>query len=173
MAGKITPATIHQELLSIRSTLERIESDDNTRKAAFSTLYKELEQYKQDFIFQLEKGLLFDLLLFYDSLLWFQNRSEEQSQEERESAQFLIEEFLEVLQRRDVTPFAPASEFDPKLHRVVQTIPTTVLELDHHIQAVFKQGFFRGEQVLRIEEVILYKYSPEKSSEQEDESNEK
>lgn len=44
---------------------------DNVQQQAFDHLYKELKQYKEDFLYQAEKPFLLDLLLFYDSLQWF------------------------------------------------------------------------------------------------------
>ncbi|NCG19116.1 MAG: hypothetical protein GWP91_08900, partial [Rhodobacterales bacterium] len=60
------------ELGEMRQMVQDRLSNDKVREKAFDKLYEELRQYKDDFIFQAEKPLLLDLLLFYDSLNWFQ-----------------------------------------------------------------------------------------------------
>ena len=75
-------------------------SNDKVREKAFDQLYEELRQYKDDFLFQAEKPLLLDLLLFYDSLNWFQESLVKQDMSPdvlADSFQYLIDEFLEVL----------------------------------------------------------------------------
>ena len=61
--------SISRELERLRAAIEQ--QNENSRRS-FDALYEELRQYKEDFIFQSEKPLLLDLLLFYDSLNWFQ-----------------------------------------------------------------------------------------------------
>ena len=160
MAGKTTPAALHQELIQIRKMLEQFTQEESATKQAFSTLYTELEQYKKEFLFQAEKGLLQDLLLFYDSLIWFQSSIQNEAENREENLEYLIAEFLEVLRRKDVTPFPPRTEFDPKFHKIVQISPVEDIEQDQMIDRVLKKGFYRGENVLRAEEVILNKHEP-------------
>jgi len=160
MPGKTTPAAIHQELTEIKKLLEQFEQKESTTKHAFTTLYTELEQYKKDFIYQLEKGILQDLLLFYDSLIWFQSSSGEDSESISENLAYLIDEFLEVLRRRDVKPYPVTEEFDPKLHQIIQTVTVDDKNKDHRIAQILKRGFYRGEQILRVEEVTINKYDP-------------
>lgn len=142
---------------------ERQKSED-AQQRAFDTLYEELRQYKEDFIFQAEKPFLLDLLLFYDSLNWFH-----QSLQKREmspdvvtdSFQYLLDEFLELLYRRDVLPCESAEKFDRKLHKAVRVVPTTDAGEDWRVNAVLKRGFLRGDRVLRAEEVAVYRYGAE------------
>jgi len=117
-----------QEKLGDLSRLfrERLERDD-VQQRAFDQLYEELRQYKEDFLFQAEKPFLLDLLLFYDSLSWFQQSvvNKEQSPESiGDSFQYLIDEFLEVLYRRDVVPCDAQERFDMKTHKAVKVLPT-------------------------------------------------
>ena len=158
MAGKSTPALIAQELVHLRTMLEKIEKQESATKQAFNVLYDELEQYKKDFVFQLEKSLLIDLLLFYDSLVWFQSSLSEDDTESNKNLTYLIDEYLEVLQRRDVYPFQASQNFDPKVHRIIQNNDVDDPSLDQVIHRVLKRGFYRGEQILRVEEVIVNRY---------------
>jgi molecular chaperone GrpE (heat shock protein) len=147
--------------------MERI-SNDRVREKAFDQLYEELRQYKEDFIFQAEKPLLLDLLLFYDSLIWFRSSLESGEMSPKvvgESFQFLIDEFEELLYRRDVLPTQPEDEFNRERQKAVQVVYTDDVSLDWRISRVIKRGFTRGERVLRPEEVILHRYrAPQGSS---------
>ena len=62
-----------RELSAIRSVLNERADQAEGQRQAFDALYDEMRQYKDDFIFQAEKPLLLDLLLFYDSLNWFRD----------------------------------------------------------------------------------------------------
>ncbi|MEZ4323156.1 MAG: nucleotide exchange factor GrpE [Myxococcota bacterium] len=136
-------------------------NDDRVREKAFDQLYEELRQYKEEFLFQAEKPLLLDLLLFYDSLNWFQESLVKQEMSPdviADSFQFLIDEFLEVLYRRDVLPFEPSNTFDRKIHKAVKVEPTADKELDYKISKVLKRGFERADKVIRPEEVVIHRH---------------
>lgn len=147
------------ELQQIKGNLEQFMREDSSTKRAFDTLYQELQQYKSDFLFQFEKGFLIDLLSFYDSLIWYQNMLESETTDSKESFSYLIEEFYEVLHRRDVVP-TPASEtLDRKKHRVIQIEETDNPQQDKRVASVMRRGFMRGERILREEEISLYRYT--------------
>jgi molecular chaperone GrpE (heat shock protein) len=139
---------------------------EDVQQKAFDTLYEELRQYKDDFMFQQEKPFLLDLLLFYDSLHWFH-----QSLQKREmspdvvcdSFQYLVDEFLELLYRRDVVPAESADRFDRKLHKAVRVVPAGSEGDDWKVEAVLKRGFVRGERMLRPEEVSVFRVGGEGS----------
>jgi molecular chaperone GrpE (heat shock protein) len=138
---------------------ERLRTDAVQQKA-FDQLYEELRQYKDDFIFQTEKPFLLDLLLFYDSLNWFQQSLQKQEMSPEvvaDSFQYLLDEFLELLYRRDVVPCDGAARFDRRIHKAVRVIPSTQSSEDWKVQAVLKRGFVRGDRLLRAEEVSVFR----------------
>lgn len=140
-----------------RMVEDRLQTD-LTKEKAFDQLYEELRQYKDDFLFQAEKPLLLDLLLFYDSLNWFQESMVKQEMSPdviADSFQYLIDEFLEILYRRDVNPMEASDTFDRKIHKAVKVEPTDNAEEDYKIKQVLKRGFIRSERMLRAEEVII------------------
>lgn len=153
---------------AVRHKLEQLEglfreriSQDETQKKAFDLLYQELRQYKDDFVFQLEKPFLLDLLLFYDSLSWFHQslqRNEMSPEVVQDSFQYLVDEFLELLYRRDISPCDPADRFDRKVHKAVRVTRADSAEDDWRIRAVLKRGFVRGERILRPEEVAVARF---------------
>ena len=147
-------------LQEIRDVLQERSVAEISQQKAFDALYEELRQYKEDFIYQAEKPLLLDLLLFYDSLNWFQEslvKKEMSMDVIADSFQYLIDEFLEVLYRRDVMPMESQDRFDPKTQKVVKVIPPEDGGEDQHVAQVLKRGFHRGARVLRNEEVVIYR----------------
>ncbi|MCB9743039.1 MAG: nucleotide exchange factor GrpE [Alphaproteobacteria bacterium] len=153
-------AELHAALEEIRDAMRERSLGERTQSQAFDALYEELRQYKEDFIYQAEKPLLLDLLLFYDSLNWFRNSlvNNEMSMEVvADSFQYLIDEFLEVLYRRDVLPMESSDFFNPKTQKAVKVEPAPDGAGDQQVSQVLKRGFTRGERVLRSEEVVIYR----------------
>ncbi len=166
--GTQSVEALQQQVAALRQLVEQQARREDVQRGAFDQLYEELRQYKEDFIFQAEKPLLLDLLLFYDSMVWFRTSLESGEMSAKtvgENFQFLIDEFEELLYRRDVLPTEPQDEFNRELQKAVQVVYTDDVSLDWRISRVIKRGFTRGERVLRPEEVILHRYrAPQGSS---------
>lgn len=155
-----------EDFSEIRQAVRDRLSDNTVREKAFDQLYEELRQYKDDFLFQAEKPLLLDLLLFYDSLNWFQESLIKQEMSPdviADSFQYLIDEFLEVLYRRDVVPVDEANTFDRTIHKAVKVTDTDEKGADYRIAQVLKRGFSRSDKPLRPEEVVILRYRGEDS----------
>lgn len=153
------------EVGEMRSMVHDRLNNDAVREKAFDQLYEELRQYKEDFLFQAEKPLLLDLLLFYDSMNWFQESLIKQEMSPdviADSFQYLIDEFLEVLYRRDVVPIEETNRFDRTLHRAVKVTETDDEASDYAIAQVLKRGFSRADKPLRPEEVVILRYRDKK-----------
>lgn len=155
------------EVGNLRELVEQNARREEIQRKAFDTLYEELRQYKEDFVFQMEKPLLLDLLLFYDSLNWFQQSLLKQEMSPdviADSFQYLLDEFLELLYRRDVVPTESKSVFDKRVQKAIKTMVTDEPDLDYHVHHVVKRGFARGGRSLRAEEVVVYRYQGELAS---------
>ena len=137
------PMAIAKDIRSIRQVLDQMARQDSSTRTAFDTLYRELEQYKSEFVLSMEKSLLLDLLSFFDSLVWFENTLKENPKSASENLQYLMDEFLEVLRRRDVHAFTPLERFDRKYHRVIQVNEAEQAEDDGKIESVLRRGFSR------------------------------
>ena len=152
---------LSHELAELRKMTADAAANDRARERAFDALYDELKQYKDDFVFQAEKPLLLDLLLFYDSLNWFQEslvKGEMSMDVIADSYQYLIDEFVELLYRRDVNPMERSETFDRKTHKAVKMVPTDDPAEDQKIHQVLKRGFTRGDKLLRPEEVVISRH---------------
>lgn len=157
---------ISRELERLRAALEQ---QNETSRRSFDALYEELRQYKEDFIFQSEKPLLLDLLLFYDSLNWFQQsiiKGEMSPEVISDSFQYLIDEFIELLYRRDVLPMETRKRFDRENQKAIQVVPTDDPKLDYSVKRVLKRGFSRADRKLRAEEVIIQRHTPATSDDE-------
>jgi molecular chaperone GrpE len=160
-------AEVTEQLKALKESLEEVRKvltdrgeAEATQQKSFDLLYEEMRQYKEDFIFQAEKSLLLDLLLFYDSLNWFRESLVKQQMSPEvivDSFQYLMDEFLEVLYRRDVMPMEGSERFDRRTQKAIKTIPTTSEEQHQVVAQVLKRGFMRGDRILRSEEVFIYR----------------
>ncbi len=153
--------SLQQDVSELRDVMQQQTDGGHLTQKAFDQLYEELRQYKDDFIFQAEKPLLLDLLLFYDSLNWFQRSlvNKEMSPDViADSFQYLIDEMLELLYRRDVLPMDNRARFDRKTQKVVKTAPAGSKAEDYAVHQVLKRGFTRAGRVLRAEEVVVKRY---------------
>lgn len=127
---------------------------------AFDALYEELKLYRENFLEEAEKPLLLDLLLFYDSMNWFRSAMDKEDSSEvviQDSFQYLMDEFLEILYRRDVVPMEARAQFDRSRQRAIKAQPTQDHDKHEQIARVLKRGFLRGEKVLRLEDVEIYR----------------
>jgi molecular chaperone GrpE (heat shock protein) len=130
---------------------------------AFDALYAELKQYKENFLAEAERPLLLDLVLFYDSMNWFRQAmdNEEMTAEVlNDSFQYLMDEFLELLYRRDVNPMAASTHFDRTRQKAVRVLPASDPKDNERVARILKRGFLRSEQVLRPEEVEVLRTEP-------------
>lgn len=172
MTDSETPEALRRlalELAEMRKMVTDRLSNDQVREKAFDQLYEELRQYKDDFLFQAEKPLLLDLLLFYDSLNWFQESLIKQEMSPdviADSFQYLLDEFIEVLYRRDVHPSEEIDVFDRRTHKAVKVTETDDKDADYRIAQVLKRGFTRANKQLRPEEVVIYRFRGDKDSNQ-------
>ena len=157
---------LSSEISEIRQILSDRLSNDQVREKAFDNLYTELKQYKDDWLFQAEKPLLLDLLLFYDSLMWFQESLLKQEMSPdviQDSFQYLIDEFTEILYRRDVNPIDAGDVFDRTVHKAVKVEETDEEALDYKVNQVLKRGFVRADKLLRPEEVVITRVRKKKA----------
>jgi molecular chaperone GrpE (heat shock protein) len=155
-------ARLAEEVSQLRRTVDGRLAEDPAREKAFEKLYAEMRGYRDNFVAEAERPLLLDLVLLYDSFSWFQQRllHEEMSQElVEDSFQFLIDELLEVLYRRDVVPMEPHVTFDRTIQRAMRTEAAPDASRDNHVAKVLKRGFVHKGKALRPEEVVVYKWS--------------
>lgn len=159
--SRATIEDLVRHLRDVREAVDRQAGRNDVQQQAFDQLYEELRQYKEDFIFQAEKPLLLDLLLFYDSLNWFKEslvRKDVGQDVIADSFQYLLDEFLELLYRRDVLPMESQEAFDRATQKPVKVVYSDAPEMDYRVDHVLKRGFTRAGRLLRAEEVVLTRF---------------
>lgn len=160
-SGDLSLERLAEEVGNLHDLINERSRSDEVQRRAFDQLYEELRQYKENFIYEMEKPLLLDLLLFHDSLIWFQQsliKQEMSADVIADNFQYLIDEFMELLYRRDVLPVESKPVFDRRSQKAIKMEPTDDPKSDYRVKQVLKRGFTRGGRLLRPEEVVVCRY---------------
>jgi molecular chaperone GrpE (heat shock protein) len=166
-----------QEFLEMRTQIDTIANvmhELNERGLAqdkiFDTLHHELQDYKNDFIYEHLKPMVRPLLFLHDSIEQFEVELlsiEQQVPSERrqvlspsivrENIQFLRDQLTEALRICEVLPMAtPEGQFDPRLHKAVDVVETDASQ-ENIIQRVVRSGWYLNGRVFRPAEVVIGK----------------
>ena len=184
-----TPAAIASE--EIEEVVERIDelhallAEINDRGLAqdkvFNTLHNELQDYKNDFIYEHLKPVLRPLLFLYDSMEQFDAEMETVEgkmepdekctgappAEVRENVRFFREQLIEALRICEAVPMqTPEGVYDPRLHKPITTVPVERGQ-EGVVQRVIRGGWFLNGRVFRPAEVVVGKASPHMSKDAE------
>ena len=126
--------------------------------AALNGLRDAIENTTNDLWLRAERPFLLDLLAFYDGLEWFRDEvlvTDSPRDVLRDAYQHLLDDFLELMEKRDVVRVASAGTHEPTLQRVVRTIPTTDASEHGRVVQVCRKGFARDGLVIRREDVVV------------------
>ena len=169
-------AGIHQTLAALEALFEKQISRNQNQIKMFDALYREMKDYKEDFLLEaLHKPIIKDLLSVYDSFVLLEAQLEgmlsaakrirpkamaeqlTQFRQNLENARFELEE---VLYRMDVTPYEEHPEtLDRQLHKTLKVIPAETPAQDWKVAEVHKIGFSWRGKVFRPEEVTIFRYT--------------
>jgi len=152
------------EMSSLNQIVQERLSYDRTKEEAFERLYAELEDLKKNSAFEQIRPIYMDLILLFDRI---ENINADMSHSTTSSPLFdilktLSDEILEILYRREVELINTTDKFDQK----VIDIQSTCVEVENNqVVRVVRRGFRYRSQILRAEEVVIKRYSPENGSE--------
>jgi len=125
---------------------------------ALNGLRHAIENTTNDLWLRAEKPFLLDLLAFYDGLEWFRDEvlvTDSPRDVLRDAYQHLLDDFLELMEKRDVVRLSSMSTHQPTMQRAIRTIPTTE-ETEHgRVVQVCRKGFARDGVVIRREDVVV------------------
>lgn len=168
---------VYHEIEQLREGMEemyRVMIDMQERGDAqdkvFNTLHSELQDYKNDFIYEHLKPVVRPLLFLFDHMEQFDNElasqrnvAEPENSERRllspvlvrENIAFFREQLVEALRICEVTPMNRAEgEIDVRLHKVIETV--AVDKSQHNtIQRTVRSGWYLNGRVFRPAEVIV------------------
>lgn len=146
-----------QALQTFSALIEGKIAVSEKHKRAYEALYGEMMDYKEKFLYGLQRPLLNDLLMLYDTI---EKQVSYLEGEAKAKMSFVQTELLEILSRWDIEPMPFLEEkVDREKHRVLQQEPTGDPEKDRMIAKQIRRGFVRGDRVFRPEEVVIWRYA--------------
>lgn len=143
----------------------RIRSDEVQAKA-LERLHDQLSDYKVNFIRQEMQPLLRDVIFCYDYAADELERAGRDgppptAQETARAFDHLRQMLADVLAKYDVEPYRAAGpDFDRREQQCVRTVPTGIEANEKKVAAAGAIGFRLGDQIVRKEQVTVYKYTP-------------
>lgn len=162
----------------LHALLAEINDRGMAQDKVFNTLHNELQDYKNDFIYEHLKPVVRPLLFLFDSMEQFDGEMHSIEQKLApdapingappaivcENVRFFREQLVEALRICEVTPMtAPEGRYDARLHKPVGTENVTA-DKDGEIQRVVRSGWFLNGRVFRPAEVIVGKAPDEPES---------
>jgi molecular chaperone GrpE (heat shock protein) len=172
-APAATPPEVElQELRETVSEIHRVLSEVADRGSAqervFDTLHSELQDYKNDFIYEHLKPVLWPLLFLFDSLEQYAREivgrvsatgtQQVEAKEVLDHLKFFRGQLVESLRICEVTPMKqPSGPLDPKCHKGIGTEIVQDPEEENTVRRVVRTGWFLNGKVLRHAEVIVGK----------------
>jgi molecular chaperone GrpE (heat shock protein) len=142
----------------------RIRSDEIQAKA-LERLSDQLRDYKTNFIRQEMQPLLRDLIYCYDFAADEAERAGQEGpppspKEVAHAFNHLKQMVADVLAKYDVEPYrVEGPDFDRREQQCVRTVPTAIEADEKKIAVVGAIGFRLAEQIIRKEQVTVYKYA--------------
>lgn len=163
-----------QELRETVTEIHRVLSEFSERGSAqekvFDTLHSELQDYKNDFIYEHLKPVLWPLLFLFDSLEQYAREivgratstggHQVDAKEVLDHLKFFRGQLVESLRICEVTPMKqPSGVIDLKCHKGIGVEPVQDPSEDNTVRRVVRTGWFLNGKVLRHAEVIVGKYA--------------
>ena len=157
---------LRAELAQMHAQIAAMGEKETSREAVFDALYRELQDYKDDFVSERTKPLLRALLFLHDSLLQFDEELQTRAATldakacadlTHQNLKFFRDQLDEALLLADVAPLPmPSSAFDPKQHKAMEAKPVALAQ-HGTILKVLRPGWLLKNQLLRPAEVVVGK----------------
>lgn len=150
---------IAEELALLRDAFAKRMSYDSTKEDAFSRLYRELNDSREEQRLHQFRPIYLDLILLLDRI--DQNRTAIATttlsyDDFTTLLTSLYDEILEILSRGEVEPLTLfSSKFDPANQRAVGVEPVHDPQEHQDVASVVRRGFTHRHRVLRPEEVVI------------------
>jgi molecular chaperone GrpE len=148
---------LDQRLSGLQAQFERELRAEASRERVVDRLHAELQEYKQDLLFKVQRPIFVDLIQLHDDvgkMAEAQGGDGEAVRDTLGSIQIALED---VLYRQGVEPFWSEGElFDPRRQRAVTTLPTDDPALAKTVAQRLRPGFQAGEKIVRPEIVTVY-----------------
>ena len=138
-------------------------------QSAFDRLYEEMRQYKNNFVLEVQRGLLLDVLMLHDNIDKLKSHCKEAGEIDLptlvQNLEGLTVEAEEILARRGIDRLrTPVEKLDRQTQKAVGVVLTSDPEQHMVVAESRKRGFMLGDKAFRKEEVVVMKYVPPAAS---------
>lgn len=177
---KVRKETVGTKLLKqvseLKDLFDQKIANDEYKDQLFDKMHAELVKYQQGSIDKMVDDMAMDVILLSDNTKQIINvykdsePTEDNYMKLLNQIQGISDELEDILFRQGIEPYSVEDdEFDPKKQRIIGKIPTDRKELNNKVASKVAVGYEKDNgQVLRRENVNIYKYQPEESSSKED-----
>jgi molecular chaperone GrpE (heat shock protein) len=160
---------LREIVLDMQRTLNEVAESRSETEKVFDVLHTELQQYKNDFIYEHLKPVLWPLLFLFDSLeqyareivgrVSYTGDATIEAKEVMDHLKFFRGQLVEALRICEVTPMKqPSGLIDPKSHKGIGIEKVDKPEDENTIRRVVRTGWYLNGKVLRHAEVIVGKF---------------
>lgn len=158
----VSLSDIFIELAALKRNFDERLSYDKTKEKAFDHLYKELDEFKKNSVFNYNRPLYIDIILLFDRIENIKtgiDHSNNSSVGFGEILETLTAELLEILYRQGIEIIVHnMKKFDPAIQRAIGVEQASKEEENNQIARIVRRGFRFNNQILRAEEVLVLKY---------------
>ena len=180
MKKKVKKESVDTKLLKQVSELKDLFNQkiahDEYKNQLFDKMHAELVKYQQGSVNKMVDDMAMDVILLSDSTKQIIDKykdyepSEENYTKLLNQFQGIADELEDILFRQGIEPYTVEDdEFDPKKQRVIGKVTTDQEELNNKVASKGAIGYEKDSgQVLRRENVKIYKYQSEEPSSQDE-----
>lgn len=174
---KETVGTIlSRQMSELKDLFNQKIANDKHKDQLFDKMHAELVKYQQGSVDKMVDDMAMDVILLSDTTKQIINKYKDSEPSEENYIRLLnqfqgiSDELEDILFRQSIEPYSVEDdEFDPKKQRVIGKVTTDKKELNNKVASKGVVGYEKDNgQVLRRENVNIYKYQPEESSSKED-----
>lgn len=158
----ISLSDIFAGISTLKKQFDERLSYDKTKEEAFEHLYKELDEFKKNNIFNHNRPLYIDIILLFDRIENIRTGIDHLNSSLAGIESILgtlSDEILEILYRQGIEIIIHSlKKFDPTIQRAIGVEKTFQEEENNQIARIVRRGFRFNNQILRAEEVLVLKY---------------
>lgn len=167
---------LSRQISELKDLFNQKIANDEYKDQLFDKMHAELVKYQQGSIDKMIDDMAMDVILLSDNTKQVIDAYKD-SEPTKENYIKLLNQFQgisdeleDILFRQSIEPYSVEDdEFDPRKQRVIGKVPTDKKELNNKVASRGVVGYEKDSgQVLRRENVNIYKYQPEKSPSKED-----
>lgn len=167
---------LSKQISELKDLFNQKIANDKHKDQLFDKMHAELVKYQQGSVDKMVDDMAMDVILLSDNTKQIIDKykdsepSEENYTKLLNQFQGISDELEDILFRQSIEPYSVEDdEFDPKKQRVIGKVTTDKKELNNKVASKGVVGYEKDNgQVLRRENVNIYKYQPEESSSKED-----